>query len=307
MDKSQYYALLRAIKDDPSNIAKFREKFRNVYPFSDAVFKLLMQNNAPRLVVFLNAMMGLEGDARIKEFAFDLQEIPGVLNNKTTIFDIFGKNEKGEPVLVEVQQIGSEFFMDRLLYYTSRVISNQIRKSCEYRLPHIYVLSVLTSNQFETEPETYFHHVHFVKNGTDFYPKLDFFFVEVEKFFRIDEKTAAEDREQSKRAEMLRFFRTIIYEEEIPERLFEADFYRALSQDLSLEKYEDELFLKEMDGMIDMVYERQTAFLNGEREGAAKGAAEARRKMAKGLLEDGVPMEIIVRRSGLTEEEIRSL
>ena len=38
-----------------------------------------------------------------------------------------------------------------------------------------------------------------------------------------------------------------------------------------------------------------------------KAAASAKREMAKGLLEDGVPMEIIVRRSGLSEEEIRAL
>ena len=55
--------------------------------------------------------------------------------------------------------------MDRLLYYTSRLIDTLKLTAEDYVLPHVYVLSVLTCNQFPEEPETYFHHVHFVKNG----------------------------------------------------------------------------------------------------------------------------------------------
>ena len=50
-----------------------------------------------------------------------------------------------------------------------------------------------------------------------------------------------------------------------------------------------------------------SAELRGEARGKSSGAAEKAREMAKGLLEDGVPMEIIVRRSGLSEDEIRAL
>ena len=39
MNRSQYYALLKAIKEDPANLAKFRARFKNVYPFSDADFQ----------------------------------------------------------------------------------------------------------------------------------------------------------------------------------------------------------------------------------------------------------------------------
>ena len=39
----------------------------------------------------------------------------------------------------------------------------------------------------------------------------------------------------------------------------------------------------------------------------AEGVLDSKREMAKGLREDDVPMEIIVRRTGLSEEEIRKL
>ena len=307
MNRAEYRQLLLALKENPANLAKYRERYRNIYPFSDAVFKLLMLNNAPRLVVFLNAMMGLEGDARIKDFTFEPQEIPDELNGKNVIFDIFGRNEKDEPILVEVQQTGSEFYMDRLLYYTSRLIDTLKRRSEDYVLPRIYVLSVLTCEQFRNEPETYFHHVHFVKNGRPFYHKLDFFFVEVEKFFRIDAGTPEERREKHKRAEMLRFFRKVINEEEIPEPMFEDGFYGKLLKDLSLKRYEDKVLMKEIDEMRDTISMNRTAFRRGELVGARRAERAKAREMAKGLFEDGIPMEIIVRRSGLTEEEIRAL
>ena len=39
----------------------------------------------------------------------------------------------------------------------------------------------------------------------------------------------------------------------------------------------------------------------------AEGVLDSKREMAKGLLEDGVPMEIIVRRTGLSEDIVRKL
>ena len=55
--------------------------------------------------------------------------------------------------------------------------------------------------------------------------------------------------------------------------------------------------------MTDVLYASHIAYDKGVR----KGATDKAREMAKGLREDGVPMDIIVRRSGLSEEEIRAL
>ena len=63
--------------------------------------------------------------------------------------------------------------------------------------------------------------------------------------------------------------------------------------------------------MTDLLYVKQVVYdkgvRRGERHGLRRGAAAKAREMAKGLREDGVPMEIIVRRSGLSEDEIRAL
>ena len=67
--------------------------------------------------------------------------------------------------------------------------------------------------------------------------------------------------------------------------------------------------------MHDIIYERESAFAEGEARGLSKGKeigiAEgeeiARREMAKAMLADGVSIARISAYSGLTEEQIRAL
>ena len=37
MDKSQFWAMARDLKEHPENLPKYREIYRNVYPFSDGI------------------------------------------------------------------------------------------------------------------------------------------------------------------------------------------------------------------------------------------------------------------------------
>ena len=52
---------------------------------------------------------------------------------------------------------------------------------------------------------------------------------------------------------------------------------------------------------------RAEGYAEGKTEGLNEGELKKAREIAKGLRDDGVPMEIIVRRSGLSEDEISKL
>ena len=241
MTRDEFFAMVKDLHEHPEHLPEYRKNYTNVYPFSDGIFKMLMANEAKpeRTVKFLNAMLDLNGDNSIKNFTFGVPENPGVLNDKTAIFDIYGTTEAGNPVLIEVQQNFNTLFVDRLIYYTSRVISRTVKKSQDYNLPHIYVLSLLTENQFPLERNTYLHHSQLARNRHFFYEKLDVYFVEVEKFFAIDDRTEPEKREKTNRAEMLRIFRAVLEEKEISaeklKRLLDKDFIK----DVSLAGYTD--------------------------------------------------------------------
>lgn len=309
MNRSQFWAMARDLKEHPENLPKYREIYRNVYPFSDGIFKMLMasEGKPERTIKFLNAMLGLTGNKAITKFTLGVQEQPGVLDNKTNIFDIYGYNQANEPVVIEVQQNFNTLFMDRLVYYTSRIVNNQVKKNKSYELPHIYVLSLLVDDQFPLEPDTYFHQCQVMRNRKYPFKKIDVFLVEMSKFFRMDDRLQEENRREARdvspRAEMLRLFRDVLEDKTIDEEkagnLLDEDF----AKDVSFVGYTDELLLLEVDNMTDMLYEKQGSYLQGKEEGA-----DAKNKeLAKAFRDDGVPLEIISKRTGLTLEEIQAL
>lgn len=309
MNRSQFWAMARDLKEHPENLPKYREIYRNVYPFSDGIFKMLMasEGKPERTIKFLNAMLGLTGNKAITKFTLGVQEQPGVLDNKTNIFDIYGYNQANEPVVIEVQQNFNTLFMDRLVYYTSRIVNNQVKKNKSYELPHIYVLSLLVDDQFPLEPDTYFHQCQVMRNRKYAFKKIDVFLVEMSKFFRMDDSLQKENRREARdvspRAEMLRLFRDVLEDKTIDEEkagnLLDEDF----AKDVSFVGYTDELLLLEVDNMTDMLYEKQGSYLQGK----AEGADAKNKELAKGFRDDGIPLEIISKRTGLTPEEIKAL
>ena len=297
MTRNEFIAFVKDVHEHPEHLADYRKKYKNVYPFSDGIFKMLMANEAKpkRTVKFLNAMLGLSGDKAIVTFTLGVPENPGVLNDKTAIFDIYGTTQAGEPVLIEIQQNFNTLFIDRLIYYTARVVSRTVKKAQDYKLPHIYVLSILTENQFPRERNSYLHHVQLVRNHRLFYEKLDIYLIELEKFFAIDDRTSPQCREQSDRAEMLRIFRDVLEDRDIPEdklkKLLDKDF----AKDVSLKGYTDETLLNEVDGMTDMLYEKQGSYL------------QAKIDDAQAMLAEGDSVEKISRITKLSEREVLKL
>ena len=96
-----------------------------------------------------------------------------------------------------------------------------------------------------------------------YYDKLDIYLVELEKFFAIDDRTSPSCREQSDRAEMLRIFRDVLEDRDIPEEKLKKLLDKDFAKDASLKGYTDETLLNEVDGMTDMLYEKQGSYLQG--------------------------------------------
>ena len=125
--------------------------------------------------------------------------------------------------------------------------------------------------------------------------KMLIYLIEIEKFFAIEDRTPPEERELSDKAEMLRIFRDVLEEKEIPEeklkKLLDKDFVK----DVSLEEYTDETLLNEVDGMTNILYEKQGSYLQGQED------------MVKAMLAEGVSVDIVMRVSKFSEEKILKL
>ena len=94
---------------------------------------------------------------------------------------------------------------------------------------------------------------------------------------------------------MLRIFRDVLEEKEIPaeklQRLLDKDF----AKDVSLEGITDETLLNEVDGMTDMLYEKQGSYLQGKED------------VAKAMLVRNYPIDDIIAITKLSKEKILEL
>lgn len=304
---------------DKSNLLKYQELYKYAYILSDGIFKIVFaeEKDHTLLISLVNAMLNLQGDDAIKDITLEMQEFPGVFNKKDCILDIIGTTNAGEKVLVEVQQQGDDFFRDRVEYYISRVIENQVHTSEKYELPRIYFLGLLDFELFPEEPQEYIHHVDEMCHGRMFFPKIQKVFVEIDKFFEL-EKAGITKNDNSEAAQWLRAIKVIIREEPVPEKIMQNETFRHLLDSVKLINFVEELFNCEAKNMTDLKAEHEIGFSEGRAEGRAQGfsegAAEERakaekekREMAKILKEKNVAISVIAESTGIPEEEIRTL
>ncbi|MBO4437600.1 MAG: hypothetical protein J5791_12035 [Fibrobacter sp.] len=78
---------------------------------------------------------------------------------------------------------------------------------------------------------------------------------------------------------MLRIFRDVLEEKDIPEEKLKKLLDKDFAKDVSLEGYTDETLLNEVDGMTDMLYEKQGSYLQGKEDD--------RKEVAKILIDAG--------------------
>ena len=157
MNRNQHRAMLKAMKIDKKNLAKYQQMYKYAYILSDGVFKIVFakEKDHTLLISLVNAMLDLHGNTAIKSITLELQEYPGILTKKDCILDIIGTTNTGKKVLIEIQQNKGKLFRDRVEYYISRVIENQVHTSEKYKLPQIYFLGLLDFDLFPDEPNEY--------------------------------------------------------------------------------------------------------------------------------------------------------
>lgn len=115
-------------------------KFIN--PFSDWGFKRIFGQDISKdlLIDFLNNLF--EGELVIKSISFKNNEQIGLTeDSRGIIFDIYCTTSNDENIIIEMQNRSQTYFIDRALYYTSRVIVNQGEKGeWDYKLTPVYTI-----------------------------------------------------------------------------------------------------------------------------------------------------------------------
>ena len=287
---------------------------RYISLLTDFGFKRIFGTNPNKdlLIDFLNSLF--DGEQVVKNVTFlNSEHVGDVRTDRKAIFDVYCENEKGEKFIVEMQNASQKYFKDRSLYYATFPIRDQAQKGevWNYELKHVYVVALLNYDMTDSAfaQDTINHDIGLLDKQTHkvFNDKLTFKYVEIAKFNKsIEELKTNYDKWIYVLQNLSRLDRQPRYlQTEVFSRLFNQAEIARFSK-TELREYEDSL-----KAYRDMMNSLDNAEEKGIAKGLAKGRAEGKKdkavEIAKKLLEMDMPIDAIMKATGLSQEEITKL
>ena len=298
---------------------------RYLDPKADLTFKRVFGEHPDVVKSFLNAMLPFEQGEEIQELEYvPVELVPDHQLRKNSIVDVRCKDNRGRQFIVEMQMIWSPEFKQRVLFNASKAYVRQIGSGEQYELLQpVYSLN-LVNDIFEPDLEEFYHYyrlVH-VEHTDRVIEGLHLIFVELPKF--------SPQRYSDKKMQVLwlRFLTEINSRtREVPaDLLSHPEIEKAVraveessytdAQLLGYEKFWDIISVEktlynsaERRGMArgmekGMAQGMAQGMSQGMAQGMAQGAQDASLRIARNLLQKGLPVPVIMECTGLSEEEI---
>ena len=240
--------------------------------------------------------------------------------DRRAIFDVYCENEQGETFIVEMQKAEQQFFKDRSVFYSTFPIQNQGKKGIwNFKLKGVYTIGILdfVFPNHEYPQDSLRHEVKLVDVDDKhvFYDKLTFLYLEMPKFTKGEEELKTlYDKWLFVLHNLSRLMkRPATLQERIFTRLFEqAEIARYTPEER--QDYEDSLKVyRDMKNVLDTAElrgrekGRKEGRREGRKEGIEQGTFEERRKNAKAMKALGLPLETIVKVTGMSADDIDKL
>ena len=286
---------------------------RFINPFTDWGFKRIFgqEINKDLLIQFLNDL--LVGERHITDLRFmDKEQLPEAKDQRGAVYDIFCETDTKERIIVEMQHRRQPFFMDRSIFYASRAIVGQGKKgkNWNYQLAAVYTIcfmnfqsSDLLLGKFRTDVGLM--DMQALKPVSD---KFRLIYLALPLFPRETEAECENDFERW--IYVLKNMETL---ERMPFQAQNALFEKLASiTDVSAlsekdqERYEESLRIYRDNYAADE-YSFNRGKAEGKAEGVAAGQAAERTMIARNLKDNGVDIQLIIRCTGLTKEQIDQL
>ena len=245
--------------------------------------------------------------------------------SRKAYIDVLCTDDTGRQFIIEMQNAEQEHFFERAVFYSSRLISMSAPKGItwNYSLPPSYVIaflnfpfSVVTGDAKDNKN----YSKHYLTCESGYQEKMpgstEFIFFSLSNF---NKKESELETYPEKWVYLLKHSESF---KEVPktfksDKTFDTFFQGAVRAGYS--KEEEEQYVKAMMNQWDIenaknfacakaeAKGREEGLAEGRAEGEAKGKAEGKAEMARSMKADGVPLEAIVKYSGLSEKEIKAL
>ena len=276
-------------------------------PKADLTFKKIFGEHPHLVMSLLNALLPLPKGQEIKDIEYlSPERVPRTSIGKNSIVDVFCKTKDGRQFIVEMQMYWSTNFKDHVLFNSAKVYVDQLEHAEDFTdLRPVYSLNLVNEN-FEKDIPEFIHYYRMVheKYTEKVIDGFHLVFVELKKF---QPQSIAE----RKMAVLWLSFLTEINKntEEVPQELLENDEIRE-----AIELVQESAYTREQLMGYDLFWdavrvdrEKATEAERRYKAGLKEGIEEAKRENARKMKADNMPVELIVKYTGLTAEEIEGL
>lgn len=276
---------------------------RFINPFTDVGFKLIFGQEVTKdlLIDFLNDL--LSGERHIRDITFLDKELPPEFQgDRGVIYDIYCTTDDGGHIIVEMQNCPQINFRERALFYLSHAITRQGERGAmwQFGLKAVYGVFFMnfrlgeTSGKLRTDIVLTDRDTHEI-----FSDKLRFIFIELPSFTKEEEECETD-------------FERWIYVLKNMETLNRLPFKARKAVFEKLEKIVDIASLtreerEKYDESIKVYRDQLVTIAYAREEGMEKGRAEEKFEIARNLKSLNLPIETIMKATGLSVEELSEL
>ena len=266
---------------------------------NDVAFRKIFGNENKKVILisFLNAVLDLEGQNRVKEVTLlNPFQLPRIAGEKSSIIDVRATDEKGATFIVEMQVAEPAGFDKRVLYYSSKDYAGQINTGEDYPLLRpVYFIGVLNFDYFMGKDYLSSHLIVDEATGESAFKDLKFRFIELKKFNKkIHELKNIVDKWVFfiKNAEELE-----VMPENIDDEGLKEAYEEAAQHNWTKEAYDAYIYsgIRDQDdrGRIELAEQR--------------AKFEQLVELVLNLYNNGVTIDIIARSANKSEEEIKQV
>lgn len=270
----------------------------------DGNFKLILANpgNKPILIALLNEII----PKKIRDLSLMMQEHRGRnVNLKSSVFDLDCEFEDGRKAVIEVQFSPRANYLDRMLYYSTWPISEQIvRGERNYSLKEVFIISFCNfalshDEDWDESKVISTYSIREDSNGEIMTNALQFIFIELGRF-----KTGEESlRDQLEH--FLFYIKNLGHLKKEPGNIPFAEVENLVNAARVAGLSEDER--TKYDNNMRNAFDIRTEKLMAREEAREEGLAEGRAEIAKSMKARDFDAQTISEITGLTLEQILAL
>ncbi len=281
-------------------------------PSMDFVFKRLFgaEESKDSLISLLNAI--IKSDSPIKDIELKSPDLEKQhIGDKFCRLDIKAKTDKGEIINVEIQVRDEYNMVQRTLYYWSKIYSDQLGASENYKnLARTVCINILNFKLLDNDR---YHNTYRLKEITTNEELTD---IEEIHFIELPKSKEIKSEEVNNIDSLLKWIEFIKEPESETVRILELtdeSIRKAKTQlyKLSLDKKTIEQYRIREKALYDEISalenSREKGLKEGVKIGKEEGRIEEKINLAKKSITEGLPISLISKLTGLSEEEIKRL